>query len=255
MYAIFAITRFTLLEALHNRLVWLFLLLLLIGIMLAEFMGGISITESLVVKTSLLSASLRIFAVFVISLFVITSMVREINDKGLALTLSFPVSRASYYFGKFLGYSFIAFMMVLLIGFCLIFYAPALQVFIWISSLFCELLIMTALCLLCVFTFTQVTTAITAVAAFYVLARSLHAIQLMSQGPLIDPNSLVQTYSIKVLNIIAHFLPDLHRFSPSSWLVYAETSVDQIIPIILQTVIYVSVLTMAGLFDLYRKNL
>lgn len=254
MYAIFAITRFTLLEALRNRLVWLFLFLLLIGIMLAEFMGGISITESLLVKASLLGASLRIFAVFVISLFVITSMVREINDKGLELTLSLPVSRSNYYFGKLLGYSLLAFMMVLFIGLSLIFYAPAPQVLLWSCALFCELLIITAVCLLCVFTFSQVTTAITAVAAFYVLARSINAIQLMSTGPLIDPNSLLQTFSIKVLNLLAYVLPDLHRFSPSSWLVYTD-SVAQIWPLIAQTVIYVSLLVAAGLFDFYRKNL
>lgn len=255
MYAIFAITRFTLLEALRNRLVWLFLFLLLVGIMLAEFMGGISITESLLVKASLLGASLRIFAVFVISLFVITSMVREINDKGLELTLSLPVSRSNYYFGKLLGYSLLAFMMVFFIGLSLIFYAPAPQVLLWSCALFCELLIITAVCLLCVFTFSQVTTAITAVAAFYVLARSINAIQLMSTGPLIDPNSVLQAFSIKVLNIIAYVLPDLHRFSPSSWLVYSESSIAQIGPVLSQTVIYMLLLIIAGLFDFYRKNL
>ena len=258
MYAIFAITRFTLLEAMRNRLIWLFLVLLLVGIMLAEFMGGIAITESHAIRTSLLAAILRIFTVFVISLYVITSMVREINDKGMELILSLPVSRASYYFGKLSGFALIAFFMSFVIGVCLLLYAPLIPVLIWTVSLFCELLIISALCLLFIYTFTQVTIAITAVAAFYVLARSIDAIQLMGKDPLIDSNSLAQTFITKAVDSLAYVLPDLYHFSPSEWLIYPhniDTSLGQILPIVIQTVIYLLVLMAAGLFDLYRKNL
>lgn len=255
MYAILAITRFTLLEAMRNRLIWLFLLLLLVGVMLAEFLGGIAITESHAIRASLLGAILRIFSVFVISLYVITSMVREMNDKGMELTLSLPVSRTSYYFGKLSGYALIALLMVLTIGLCLLFYVPLPQVLIWTLSLFCELLIISALCLLCVYTFSQVTAAITAVAAFYLLARSIDAIQLMSKGTMIDPNAPAQIFMTKTVDSLAYVLPDLYRFSPSEWLIYPETSVDQILPVVMQTVIYLLVLMAAGLFDLYRKNL
>ena len=255
MYAILAIIRFTLLEALRNRIIWLFLVLLLAGLMFAEFMAGISITESHAIKTSLLGATLRLFTVFVISLYVITSMVREINDKGMELTLSLPVSRTSYYLGKLSGFALIAFLMALMIGVCLLFYAPYEQVLFWTVSLFCELLIITALCLLCVYTFSQVTIAISAVAAFYILARSIDAIQLMSNGPLIDPNSSAQTFITKAVDLMTYILPDLYRFSPSEWLIYPETSLNQILPIVVQTVIYLFLLMAAGLFDLYRKNL
>ncbi len=255
MYAIFAIMRFTLLEAFRNRLIWLFLVLLLTGVMLAEFMGGLSITESHATRTSLLSAILRIFAVFVVSLYVITSMVREINDKGLELVLSLPISRANYYFGKLSGFVLMAFLIAALTGICLLFYASAEQVLIWAFSLFCELVIISALCLLCVFTFTQVTIAITAVTAFYVLSRCIDAIQLMGKGSLIDPNSVAQTFMIRTIDALAYVLPDLYRFSLSEWLIYPDTSQDQIFPVLIQTAIYLGVLASAGLFDLYRKNL
>ena len=255
MYAIFSIARFTLLEAFRNRLIWLFLVLLLTGIMLAEFMGGISITESLAIRVSLLGAILRLLVVFVIVLYVITTMVREINDKGLELVLSLPISRTHYFFGKLFGFVVIDFLISVAIGLCLLFYVPAEHVFNWSFSLFCELLIISALSFLCVFTFAQVTIAITAVAAFYVLARSIDAIQLMAKSSLIDPNSVAQTFMTHTIDTLAFVLPDLYRFSPSKWLIYPETSHDQLLPIVLQTVIYLGVLTFAGLFDLYRKNL
>ncbi len=255
LYAIFAITRFTLLEARRNRLVWLFLLLLAVAIALAVFMGSIAITESQAIRTSVLAAVLRIFAVFLLSLYVITSMVREINDKGMELTLSLPVSRTSYFFGKLSGYSMIAVLVSVSIGLTLVFYAPFFQVFLWTISLFFELLIITALCLLCVFTFTQITVAITAVTVFYVLSRTIDAIQLMSREPLIDPDSLPQVFITRSIDLLAYVLPDLYRFSPSEWLIYPNTMTGQILPIAVQTVIYLVLLVAAGLFDLYRKNL
>lgn len=255
MYAIAAITRFTLLEALRNRLVWLFLLLSLVGLLLTEFIGDVAITESVAVKTSIFSAALRLITVFVISLYVTTSMVREINDKGMELTLSLPLSRTSYYFGKLLGFSLIALFMAVVAGLCLLIYAPAQAVFTWMLSLFCELLIMSALSLLCVYTFTQVTVVITAVTGFYLLARSIDAIQLMGHGPLIDPSSWSMNFITKAVDALAYVLPDLYRFSPSEWLVYSETTGTGLSSILLQTLIYTLLLSAAGLFDLYRKNL
>lgn len=255
MHAIFTISRFTLLEARRTRLIGLFLLLLLAAMGIAEFMGGVAITESVAIKTSLLAGMLRIVSVFVLSLYVTTSMVREINDKGMELTLSLPVSRASYYAGKLIGFTAIALLMTLIIGLCLSFYASLPPVLIWSATLFCELLIMASLSLLCVYTFNQVTAAITAVAAFYLLARSIDAIQLMSHGPLTDPGSPLQVFITCSVDALAHLLPDLYRFCSAEWLIYSDATPPLFLPFILQTLIYTLLLAGAGLFDLYRKEL
>lgn len=254
MYAIVGIARFTLLEAFRNRLIWLFLVLLLIGVIMAEFTGDVAITESVAVKTSLLSAALRLFSVFVISLYVTTSMIREINEKGLELTLSLPISRANYYFGKLIGFSLIALFMALAVGLALSIYAPLYPVAVWSLSLFCELLIMSALSLLCVYTFSQVTIAVTAITGFYFLCRSIDAIILMGKGTLIDLTSWYMKFITKAVDALAYVLPDLYRFSPSEWLIYSDTTGTGLVSILLQTIIYTILLSAAGLFDLYRKN-
>ena len=66
---------------------------------LAEFVGALAITESVAFKSGLLGALLRLAAVFLLSLFVITSMVRELNDKQLELVLALPIARVSYFLG------------------------------------------------------------------------------------------------------------------------------------------------------------
>ena len=181
-----AIAAYTFLEAIRNRLLWLVIAFMVVAFALAEFLGEVAITETIQFQSAFLGATLRGFAVFMVSLFVITSMVREFNDKGLELVLSLPIPRASYFFGKLVGFSLLAGLTSLLCSLCLLLYAPASQVVLWGISLTLELLIVTAFSLLCLFTFSHVTLALSVVMGFYVLSRTIGAIQLIGTGPLTD---------------------------------------------------------------------
>lgn len=250
-----AIGAYTFLEALRNRLAWLVCAFLAGGFALAEFIGELALTETLQFQSGFLGALLRVCAVFTVSLFVITSMVREFNDKGLELVLSLPITRASYFFGKLLGFSLLAVLTAGLISLCLLLYSPPAQVLLWGISLTCELLIVSAFSLLCLFTFSQVTLAISAVMAFYVLSRTIDTFQLMSHGPLTQPDALSQQFINAFIDGIAFILPELARFTPSEWLIYHTGQWQTLMPIVGQSVIYISLLSGTALFDLYRKNL
>jgi ABC-type transport system involved in multi-copper enzyme maturation permease subunit len=249
-----AIGFFTFLEALRNRLLWLVLGILLIGFGLAEFLGAVAITESRQFQSGFLGALLRASAVFVVSLFVITSTVREFNDKGLELILSLPIPRSSYLVGKLMGFSALALVVALLCGMSLLIYVPPFQVLVWTLSLSMELFIATALSLLCMLTFTHVPLALTTVMAFYLLSRSMTAIQLMGHFPIISSDSVAQNLIVWFLDALAFVLPELDRFTASDWLIYHTGTWTQLLPIFGQTVVYVSLLCGAAMFDLYRKN-
>ncbi len=201
---ILTIAAYTLVEAFRNRLLWLVLVVLVSAIGLAEFIGGIALTESLQIKSAFLGAFLRLFAVFLLSLFVITSLVREMQDKGLHLLLSMPLPRSHYYFGKLLGFSLFALLTTLLSLLCLLFYVPPGQALLWAASLYCELLLVTAFSLLCLFTFSQVTIALCTVTAFYLLARSIAAFQLIGHGPLVDPHDLAHRVITMLIDALAY---------------------------------------------------
>jgi ABC-type transport system involved in multi-copper enzyme maturation permease subunit len=248
------IAAFTLLEAVRGRFLWILLMVLFLGLGLAEFVGDIAITESAETKSALLGAVLRLYAVWAVSLFATTSLVRELSDKTLELTLALPIPRASYYFGKLLGVSMTALVTAILIGFCLALYVPFPQVVPWVVSLICELLLVGAFSLLCAFSFHQVPLALSAVAGFYLLSRAISAIQLIGHGPLADPNSLAQRVLGQAVDLIAYLLPELHRFTPGRWLMYGGTEWSDLMPILGQTVVYLALLAGAGLFDLYRKT-
>ncbi len=254
-YSALTIGVFTVLEALRNRLLWLVIIVIIAAFALSEFAGELAITESNEVQSSLLAATLRLFSVFVVSLFVITSMVREFNDKGFELVLSLPIARATYYFGKLIGFSVLAAVIAVLISLVLLLHAPVAQVVLWGASLTCELWIITALSLLCMFTFNQITPAFSAVMAFYILSRSVSAIQLIGQSPLLESGTLSQNVINKIVDGIAFILPSLDQFTLTGWLIYHTGQWNVLGPIFAQTVIYVGLLVSAGLFDLYRKNL
>ena len=253
--AALVIARYTVLEAARNRLSWVLAVLLAGGVGLAAFLGELAITETREFQSGLLAAVLRLGAVFVVSLFVVTSMLRELSDKGIEVVLSLPHPRSSYLLGKLAGFGAVAVGASVLCALAAALYAPAAAAAVWGVSLACELLLVAALSLLCVLTFNQATSALSAVAAFYLAARVIPALQLMARGPFADPQSLAHRFASGLLDALAFVLPSLNRFTESAWLVYPDTQPGVLLLVLGQSAVYLLLLGAAALFDLYRKDL
>jgi len=251
---VITIARFTFIEAIRNRLFLLIMIGLICVFGLAQFIGELAITETLQVQGAIIGLVLRLFAVFMVCLFIITSMVREFNDKTFEFIISLPVSRYVYFCGKFIGFCLLAFIVTIIISFLLMIYAELPQILIWCVSLICELIILIALCLFVLFTLGHVVISFSAVIGFYVLARSMSTIQLIGHSPIMETTSKSQSFINFLIDTIAYILPDLNSFTQTSWLVYNTGTVGDLINIIIQTVIYVVLLSSAALFDLYRKE-
>jgi ABC-type transport system involved in multi-copper enzyme maturation permease subunit len=248
------IAGYTFLEGLRNRVFGLSAVGLVCLFGLTEFVGDLAITESSQIHALFIGSGMRLFTVATVALFVITSMTREMNDKAFELILSLPVARSTYYFGKLLGYYALAFIMILLTGALLSVFVGLGQASVWALSLFCELGLVIAVSLLCLFTFSNVTVSFIVVMTFYFLARSIHAIQLISSSPILEFKTFSQEFMRFLVNAIAFLLPDLYDFTRSDWLVYGIQG-HGLYHVLLQTAIYLPLLVAAGLFDLYRKDL
>lgn len=249
------IAAYTALEARRNRLFWVVFIVIIASIGLAEFISQVAITESQQIQSAVLGSVLRMTAVLFISLFVISSMVREFSDKGFELVLSLALPRSGYYFGKLIGFSVVASLVALLFSLPLVLYVPVDQVFAWGLSLSFELFIVTAFSLLCLFTFNHVAIAFISVIAFYLLSRSIETIQLIGHGPLTETYTLSQKAINFFVDTVAYVLPDLNRFAQTEWLVYHTANMSDLLLGLGQSAIYLFVLTGFALFDLYRKNL
>lgn len=251
---IFTIAYFTFLEAARARLARLVLLVLLAAFGGSLFVQAIAIADGPRIQTAFLAALLRPAGVFVLSLFVIASLAREFNDKGLELILSLDLPRASYVVGKQLGFMGIALLLAGAIALLVAAFAPAGQAAMWGLSLLCELWIMTAFSLMCALAFNQVMPAMSLTLGFYLLSRSMAAIQLIGHTPL-NESGMTQQFMVHLLDAIALVLPRLDTFTQTAWLVNDAASPGQLGAVVLQTLIYLALLLAGALFDLSRRNL
>src|ERR1051325_8010864 len=99
------LARLALLEARRGGLPWLALGALAAGFGLAAFLSQVALTESLQLQAAILAAWLRACCVFLVAAQVSSSVLREIQDKGLEMMLALPLSRAAQYLGRFLGFA------------------------------------------------------------------------------------------------------------------------------------------------------
>lgn len=248
------IARYTLLEAVRNRLAWLFVLVACAAVGLSGFLSELALTESRAVQAALLAALLRIAAVFLVSTFVVTSMVREANDKGLELLLALPMPRSTYLLGKLCGFGALALLPALLFGALCLFFAPLGQVTLWSVSLLCELWIVAAFALLCVLGLGQVMPALAACAGFYLLARSIGSLQLVAAGGH-GVHSWQQQAMATGIDVLAFLLPRLDAYTRTDWLLYHGGDLAALLAVVGQSAVYIALLSSAALFDFYRKSL
>jgi hypothetical protein len=248
------IARFTLIEAFRTRLLWLFVIVLALILGTAYFIQQLAITEGARMQIAFAAAATRLAAVFVLSLHILTSMVREFNDKGLEFTLSFDLRRAHYILGRLSGYTLIALLMALVATLPQLAMAPPAAALPWGLSLALELAIVTALSVFCIVTFTQLIPAASFVFGFYLLARSLTAIRLMSGTPLLGGDTLSHRAIALLVDALALVVPALDRYTQSAWLVDGAAAWTALGANAMQAALYIALLGAAAMFDFYRRN-
>ena len=248
------IAKFTCIEVMRNRLLWsLFMgVLLVLGLIL--FAGQLAITEQASLQVSMMAAILRVGSVLFVALIVITSMLREQQDKQLELVLSLPIKRSSYFMGKWLGFSWVSVIVAVVISLPLYLFGDFLGVMAWSLSLVLELLLVMTVSLLFQFTFNQVPGAMLGVIGFYALSRSVTALQLISDNPIVLSEDLSQVVMGKVIDGLGYLLPHLDQFTQSRWLIEGMVDPGILYHIMLQSIIYIVLLSSASMFDLYRKK-
>jgi ABC-type Na+ efflux pump permease subunit len=247
------LARITLLEALRERLLWLAAVVVLAGALLAQFLQQVAITESREIQTAVLASLLRASAAFIVAISVISGMAREANDKVVELLISFPVPRSRYLLGKLAGYAAVAGLLAVVFAVPLAFYARSPAVLAWAASLACELWIVAAVSVLCALTLTRTPPALAAVAAFYLLARSMSAIQAIAQGAP-GPASFADRAVARVVDVVAWVLPALDRMTDTAWLLHGAPGAGALAALAAQAGVYVALIGAAALFDLYRKS-
>jgi len=251
---LYVVARYTVIEALRSGLPWLALACVLVVAGVALFLARVAITEGAALQASLAAALLRACAVFMLAMHVVASTAREANDKGLELALALPVSRASFYLGKLLGFAAVAGLLATAFALPLLAWGRPADVAAWWLSLAAEGALAGAAALLFASVIAQPVGALAATLGLYVLARAMTAIQAIAGGPLAD-ESAAGGATRWILEAIALLLPRLDAVTRGDWLVYGGPATGEAALLLGGMALYIVLLAAAGLFDFSRRNL
>lgn len=247
------LARTVLLEAGRGGLPWLAAAALVLALGLAAFVSQVALTESLALQAAMLAAVLRACAVFLVAAQVTTSMLREIQDKGLELMLSLPLSRATQYLGRLAGFVACGAALAALFALPLLAWAKPGAVALWGLSLAAECALVAAAALFFAVTLRQFVPAIAASAGLYLLARSIGAMQEIAAGPLAE-SSLPARIAQHAVDAMALLLPRIDAMTRTAWLLYETPSPGAYAAALGSAVLYAVLLAAAGLFDFHRKS-
>lgn len=248
-----AIARYTALEALRTRTAISAGAMLLLLFAASFFIREIAIADSHRLQTTFLGATSRLACVFIASLFIISAVVREFNDKGHLLLLSQDLSRAQYAVGKFLGLLLPVGLMCLAAGALTGLLAGLTPASSWTLALVLEVTLMAAISLFCALSLRQVLPAAMLASGFYLLARAISDIQLIAHASLSGGDGAGQHFMARAVDGLALLLPRLDTFAASQWLV--DGAARDLVAMTLQTLLYGALALTAATIDLFRREL
>lgn len=254
MHQILTLAAYTLLEARRTRLPLLLVSALILLLALALFVSELAVIESARLRLSLYAAAARFAAVFIVSAHVLGSITREFNDKGIDTLLALDLPRAHYILGKLGGFLALAALIALATGLPLLLMVPLPAVLQWIVALGLELAVVAAFSLFSVIAFGQFIPAAALVLAFYLLARNLTAIQLMSAHPVTGSGTWSHEVGRWLVDALALVTPALDRWPQTTWLIDAPAPWSLFGMLLLQALLYVALLAGAAMVDFQRRN-
>jgi ABC-type transport system involved in multi-copper enzyme maturation permease subunit len=248
------IARYTLLEALRTRLPLLVLVVLLALLAASFFVESIAVTEGARFQTGFYAAGARLAAVFIVGIYVIVSITREFNDKGIDVALALDLPRSHYILGKLAGFAALAALVAIVVSLPLTWLSAPQAALQWAASLGVELAIVVALALFCIVTFGQITPAASFVLAFYLLARALTAIRLISANPIAGDETFSHEAMRFMIETLALVMPALDAWTQTAWLVNGHAPWIVMLQLVGQGALYIVLLASATMFDFHRKN-
>jgi hypothetical protein len=247
------LARLVLIEARRGALPWLAIAGVLVGLALAAFLSQVALTESRALQLALVAALGRACAVFLIAAHVATSLLREMNDKGLELMLSLPLPRSTQYLGRLAGFAACGAALAAVFAAPLLAWATPAAVALWAVSLALECAVLAAAALFFALSLGQLVAALAATAGLYLLARSIAGIQAIAASPVAE-ESVTHQIARWGVEGVALLLPRLDAVTRTDWLVYGAPEPRAYLQGLAGLLIYGALLTAAGLFDFQRES-
>ncbi|MDX1949158.1 MAG: hypothetical protein SFT90_01500 [Rickettsiales bacterium] len=249
--------RYVILTALRDFLFVGILGALIASVFLSHFLASTVMLEKQQMLSSFTTGSARVVLVVGMIVFICFHIRRAFENREIDLMLSRPISRASFIFSYWLGFSIVALLMVSALAFYMIcfFEYDYTGLSIWVSSMVLELFIIVAFALFTSVILKSSVSSVLLCFGFYILSRMIGFFHYVLEKAVTYTYEYFEFYAQKIIWLVSFLMPRLDLFAQSKWLVYGvDFSADNLIFPVIQTLIYVPLLLCLAIVDFSRKQ-
>ncbi len=249
-----SLIKYALTAAVRDKLIISLLVIMAVACSLSVFMGSAAIVEKDQFTLVFASGGIRLAGVFGLVLFVVFFMRRSFEARDVEFILSRPVGRVQFLLSYSAAFSILAILTALVQLFCIYILGPhhfGEGTILWGFSLIIENIIMVNIALFFGMYFSSAASASMTVIAFYVLGRMIGQILGILQTT--GKTSLFEGFQM-AMNMVSVLTPRLDLMGQTSWLLYGTEGGAGYMFLIIQGVLFCTLVLCAALIDLVRKQ-
>ncbi len=229
---------------------------LLVAAALSATLGGTAMVEKAEMTITFSAAASRVILMIGLIVFISFHLRHAFDHKEIDMLASRPLTRFEIVISYWLGFSFVAFLLVLATV-TIMSFLPVVDItgfWVWSVSLLLESWLVVAAALFAAFTLRSGVSSVLATMGLYVLGRMMGFFLATSESSMLFREVWLNNMLEWSLKIIAIVMPRLDLFGQSEWLVYGISRIADVKLATLQAAIYIPLLIIATTIDFMRKE-
>jgi ABC-type transport system involved in multi-copper enzyme maturation permease subunit len=240
--------------ALRDRLFLALLVLIALATTLAVFIGGTAVVEKRELSVAYVAAATRLIVVAGLVLFVCFQVRRWFDSREIEMMLSRPISRTNFVFAYVISLVILSAIAVMIATVAVGAVARPAPVALaqWALSLLLECTIMVLAALFFALGLASAVASVLVCFGFYVLARMIGILTGIAHAT--GEGSFFIQAAAWIMEVISVVIPRLDLFGQTDWLVHGVGGEIGLTVILLQTLVYASLLVAAAVFDIQRRQ-
>lgn len=250
------LVRYVLTAAVRDRVVWGVLTISVLAVCLSLFTANSAVIEKARFALVFTAGSLRLLTLFGLLLFVVFFVRRSFDARDIEFLLTRPISRGVFVRSFALGFSAMAVLSGLFLFAIMGIFAwntPEMGgLFLWGCGVMVEYMIVAGIAFFFAMVLSSPVSAGLAAIGFYVLSRLMgQLLAIVHTGGAEVPGGKLLSAAFQVTSLI---IPRLDLMTQTSWLIYGGADFSDWILIAVQGSIFLTLVVVATLVDLTRRQ-
>ncbi len=250
--------KYVLLAAFRDRMLWGVVAISLLGACLSLFSGSAAIIEQDQFVISYMAGGIRILSLMGLVLFVVFYIRRSFDARDVEFLLTRPISRVSFVLSHVVAFSILSIMSAGFLALLLFFVVQGKNVpegmMLWAFGVMFEYIIVSNTAFFFSMVLGSPVTAGLSTLGFYVLSRMMGGLLAISDQVGNSAHAGVYKGLSHVMDVVSVIIPRLDLMAQTSWLIYGDAKISDWGFILLQGVVFLSLVVGATIIDLKRKQ-